>query len=353
MTKKNFPAVSVIIPMFNAEKYIADCLNSIFAQTLQDFEILVVDDCSTDKSRAIVENFYLAFGDRLKLMKLSRNNGCPATPRNFALKAAKGKYVYFLDSDDFLSETALEDFFKVAEEFNADVVHSEKWFEFFDERDKSSDKPCYFKTGVFVTEPTLETFDVGERLVSFVQKKFLWWACNKLFRRQLLVDNNITFTDLNNFEDFVFVFKCLVTAKNYVRVPFVSYHYRIRNDSLSHKITYGADLMSDIIGVVKGIDSFMRDKKFFADNPQYRYLVTDFFMQERLEVFAKEILLEGNNDISTVYDFLCNEIFSHKHKDSVALSSYLFISASIFKLHIAQQAAEIDKLKRLLKENRT
>lgn len=78
----NAPAVSVIIPMYNAENFIAEGLESILAQTLQDFEVIVVDDCSTDNSRAVVESYLEKFDGRLKIFSTEKNSGNGALPRN-------------------------------------------------------------------------------------------------------------------------------------------------------------------------------------------------------------------------------------------------------------------------------
>ena len=138
-------AISVVIPMYNAEKYIGECLTSLANQTFQDFDVTVVDDCSTDNSRAVVNKFLDTFGGgRLKLKKLSKNSGYPGLPRNSALDMVRGKYVYFLDSDDFLSETAFEELYTVAEKFNADVVHGEKYFVFDLSYISLSKKVLYF-----------------------------------------------------------------------------------------------------------------------------------------------------------------------------------------------------------------
>lgn len=332
MAKKN-PSVSVIMAMYNAEQYISECLTSLVNQTFQDFEIVIVDDCSTDSSCALVKNFSEAFGDRLRLAKMENNSGCASIPRNFALEAACGKYVYFLDSDDLLTETALEELYTVAENFNADVVHAEKCFAFFDEDGKFSAEPVSTQTGNFVTEPTLETFDIGERVTAFTQKKFIWWACNKLIRRKLIVDNKITFPTLRSFEDFVFAFKCLIVAKNYIRVPFISYFYRIRKNSLSHEKNDGVIISVNSIEVVKALDNFMDSQKFFHDNPQYRYAVLDFFIQERLEVIANNFFIANDLSPSEVFDFFRKKIFSLKPEENVALTSYLFVAANIFKLY--------------------
>ena len=315
--------------MYNAEKYIGECLTSLANQTFQDFDVIVVDDCSTDNSRKVVQDFFGTFSGKLKLKKMSKNSGYPGLPRNTALDMARGKYVYFLDSDDLLSETALEELYNVAEKFDADVVHSEKYIVFDENRVAEVQS---IQTGEFVIEPTLETFDTGERVESFTQKRFLWWACNKLFRRKFLRDNKIVFPAIKTFEDFVFVFECLVAAKNYVRVPFVSYYYRLRNDSLSHEAVDGVRFMDNIIGVIKSTDDFMSNRKFFIDNPQYKYMLVDFFMQERLDIYSQSFISSKYN-VGEVYNFLCKEIFSRRPQDTVALTAYLFVTANILKLY--------------------
>ena len=344
MAKENPPAISVIIPLFNAEAYVAECLTSLANQTLQNFEVLVVDDCSTDNSRAVVKSFAPTFGERLRLTKLSKNSGCAGIPRNFALKSASGKYVYFLDSDDLLTENALEELFDVAEKFSADVVHAEKVFEFFD--DVSKAEIISFQAGELVTEPILETFDVGKRVDGFIRKKFIWWACNKLFSRKFLLDNKITFPATKIFEDFIFVLNCLAAAQNYVRVPFVSYCYRKVKDSLSHSDSDMMQFFGNVLAVVKSLDDFISGNKFFNDNPRYKYSVTDFFVQERLGVFANDIFIEQNHSSAEVYDVLCKHVFSANPKDNVALTSYLFVTANILRLYVNRQAAEISELKR-------
>ena len=328
MVEKNFPAVSVIVAMYNAEQYVAECLTGLVNQTFQNFEILIADDCSTDSSRAVVGNFYAHFGDRLTLMTLSKNSGLPGIPRNFALAEARGKYVYFLDSDDLLAETALEELYRVAEAFDADVVHCDKAAAFDDASPVFTPQLFTTQEGNFVTAPTLETFDLGERVAGFVKRKYLWWACNKLIRRKLLVDNNIVFPAVKFYEDFLFAFECLVTAANYVRVPFVSYCYRLRGDSQSHKTTDFAEATDATIGVFNYADSFMRTQKFFVDNPQYRYAVLDFFMRERFDTFAK-FFADNADDLGAIHNFLCKEVFAKEPAQNVALTAYLFLAANL------------------------
>lgn len=330
MTKKN-PAVSVIVAMFNAEDYIGECLTSLANQTLQDFEIIVVDDCSTDGSRAVVENFFAHFDDRLKLMLLEPNSGRPGIPRNFAMTEARGKYVYFLDSDDVLTETALEELYYIAEGFNADVVHPERILALFTKDGQICAEPVSFQEGGFVTEPTLETFDIGSRMTRFIQRRFVWWACSKLFRRQFLLDNRISFAATQSYEDFLFVLKCLVAARNYVRVPFVSYGYRLRDDSLSHKNYDVVDFASNTLEVFRLLDDFMSREKFFRDNPQYKYPLLDFFMSGQLDMTSEGFFVKNHLEPADVFNYFRERIFAANPQDNVALTAYLFVATNVLK----------------------
>ena len=100
--------ISVIIPVYNAEKYLGVCLESLLIQTLQDFEVIIVDDCSTDASPAIAESYLEKFGGRLKIIYLEKNTGSGAVPRNEGLRFSRGEYVFFMDADDLIIDNALE-----------------------------------------------------------------------------------------------------------------------------------------------------------------------------------------------------------------------------------------------------
>ncbi|WP_345993694.1 glycosyltransferase family 2 protein [Sulfurimonas sp. HSL-1716] len=114
--------VSIITPMYNAEKYILQTVKSVIDQTYQNWEMLIVDNCSLDESRTVVENIA---DPRIKLIKLEYNSGGPARPRNIGLENAKGEYIAFLDADDVWLPEKLEKQLAVLSEFdNIDIVHS-------------------------------------------------------------------------------------------------------------------------------------------------------------------------------------------------------------------------------------
>ncbi|MBR3747179.1 MAG: glycosyltransferase family 2 protein [Selenomonadaceae bacterium] len=203
MIEKFSPAISVIIPMYNAEKYLPVCLESILAQTFTDFELLVVDDCSTDSSYAIAESYLERFGGRLKIISLPQNTGSGAVPRNVGLDLSRGKYVYFMDADDFLLDTALETFFDYAENYQADVVCLEKAFECCAEPvpEDFTHEISLIPPRFDVNAPTLETDDIDERVEKFLKLSIGHTPWLKFIRRNLLVDNEIKFPAMRISED--------------------------------------------------------------------------------------------------------------------------------------------------------
>ena len=325
-TKKILPDISVIVAMYNAGNFIEECLQSLLNQTLKNIEVIVVDDCSTDNSVSVVKNFS---DERLTLTKTPRNSGYPGIPRNTALNTARGKYITFVDSDDFLDDNALEKLFNAAEKFDAEVVHVEKCFTL-----KDGEVSVESTQENFVEVPTLETDDIGQRVIDFTNKKYMWWACNKLFRRDFLIKNNIKFAAMTTYEDLIFTFQCVAGAKNYLRIPDNFYHYRIRRDSLSRKSTDGIEIAKNLIEAVIVLDKFMSARKFFIDNPKYRYAVLDFFVPNQLEKVAHNLMVFNNFTAAEVYAFFAKEIFSVKPNENVALTSYLFTTAGLFKLMI-------------------
>lgn len=116
MNKK--PQVSVVIPAYNSEKYIADTINSVLAQTYTNFEVLVINDFSTDGTKEIIQNFAL-HDNRVFLINLLANMGAPAGPRNIGVRRARGRWIAFLDSDDIWHPCKLQRQLDLLEKTNA------------------------------------------------------------------------------------------------------------------------------------------------------------------------------------------------------------------------------------------
>lgn len=117
------PQVSVIMPLHNAEKYISEAINSVIAQTYNDWELIVVDDCSTDSSAAIVGDM-AKHEPRITLLHTSQPSGSPTLPRNIALKQARGRFIAFLDSDDIWMPEKLEEQLQLFEHDDVKIVFS-------------------------------------------------------------------------------------------------------------------------------------------------------------------------------------------------------------------------------------
>ena len=113
--------------MYNTEKYIGEALDSLLAQTFKDFEVIVVDDCSTDNGVEVVNGYAPKFNGRLQLMRMKVNSG-GGEPRNRGLHLSRGEYVFFMDADDALVSTALDELYAVAKNFAAYVVHCNRYY---------------------------------------------------------------------------------------------------------------------------------------------------------------------------------------------------------------------------------
>ena len=345
---KNSYSVTVIVPMYNAEKYINQCLQSLVDQTFQDFEVIVVDDCSTDNSVAEVKKFIPHFKERLQIKSLKKNTGGSAIPKNTALKTARGKYVTFLDSDDFFSKTALEETVKIAEETNAEVLHSAFYFTFVDGKNNFS--KATFQRICYVDKPTLEPFDIADRVQKFTERGFLWWGCNKLFLRDFLIKNKIIFPSINVWEDLVFAFQCIVLSKKYVRVPNIYYYYRNRPDSLSHVPKDGFDISRNLIKVVSYLDEFMRNIEFFQKNPNVRYKILDWHIQGRMNIISNALYNISELNPPQV-DILFRQKFANElPKEHSAFMSYFFTMANYQRFYIKQLVEERAQLQQKIAE---
>ena len=122
--EKNYGLVSVIMPCYDGEKYIAVAIESVINQTYHDWELLIVDDCSTDRSSSIIVG-YAAQDYRIRCFKTQSPSGSPCLPRNMGIEASKGRFIAFLDSDDCWLPNKLEQQLPLFEEFNVGVVYSD------------------------------------------------------------------------------------------------------------------------------------------------------------------------------------------------------------------------------------
>ena len=219
------PKVSVVIPVYNVEKYLRQCLDSVIAQTFTDFEAICVNDGSTDGSLVILEE-YAAKDSRFKI--ISRLNGGLSAARNTGAENAQGDYLYFLDSDDWLEPDTMAICIETAEKYNLDEVI----FSFVPEYEPDAKKQNLAQNPVFPPETVqsgAEYFIATELSGDYYQN-----ACFRFIKRAFYTKNALSYTPGILYEDDLLHVKADLLAE---RVMFISsklYHYRIRNKSIMH-----------------------------------------------------------------------------------------------------------------------
>ena len=215
---------------------------------------------------------------------------------------------------------------------------------------KNEIKPSTYQQKYYVNQPVLESMDIGERVKKFTERGFLWWGCNKLIRREFLIENKINFPPISVWEDLVFAFMCVICAKNYVRVPNIFYYYRLRSDSLSHRPNDPFNMIETLTKVVKVLDEFMSGVEFFKKNPQFRYMFLDWHIQARLNILCK-FFYEDNKIPPFRIDELFRKKFSSANlQDCLAFMSYFFVTTSSQRYMLYKMNAEKAALNKKLSE---
>ena len=335
--------------MYNTEKYIGACLTSILNQTFQDFEVIVVDDCSTDNSCAIVESFIPKFGGRLKLYRSEVNSG-PAIPSNKGVSLSRGKYLFIMDSDDLIVDNTLEILIKYAENYDADVVHMDLGFKFR----RNSDKPfpdsddvdvVGWHGGPFVIKPTLESDNLAERMTKISRNGVGWTAWEKFVRRDLIMENEIIFPDMRTSQDIIWVIEVFSCAKKILTIPETLYFHRANPTSNTGiKRTAAESLHFFMDNSVFGMNfllNFFNRKKFFRENPKFRWKLLNFWEVIHLNTVRKFVETMPPHEI---YEIL-QSTFTEKFGEYGNLLAYFCQSSNLLRYQFqatAQRAAQLE-----------
>ncbi len=332
------PAVSVIIPLYNAEKYIGDCLDSILAQTFQNFEVIVVDDCSTDNSVKIVKSYESKFGGRLKISKTKKNSGGAGLPRNKGIEISRGEYLSFIDPDDAITPTAFEELYSLAKNFNVDVVHCEKHYyptreEWQQPKLRKNLKPYNYLTKEHrvLSGPTFLIYDIEKRILEFNKRWILWSVCLQLIRREFIMKNKLRFGNFYS-EDMLFTMCEICCAERYLLVPNVTYYYIKREDSATNKELQAEQYVKQYVGaLVRGfeyLDKFFNCHAFFNQRIDLKYILFDFFAQGMFNRFGD---IYKKSSAHSLDQFLRQEIPSGKN---AALLAFIMNLAALYRLRI-------------------
>lgn len=218
---------SIIIPVYNVEKYLEQCLQSVISQTYTNFEVILINDGSTDKSKKICDKYTLD-DTRFKLIDI-KNKGV-SNARNLGIEKSRGEYILFLDSDDYIELDALEKIYNVVNSNDYDIVLYRLVREINNKKIIDIDMDRYMNKAYSTKEEIKD-------LMPYLIKKEIINSPIKVYRNKLIKFNNIKFdTKLDLGEDLLFNMECILSSNNIYIMNDILYHYMIRNeDSLTNK----------------------------------------------------------------------------------------------------------------------
>lgn len=246
------PKVSIVIPVYNTEKFLVRCLNSVLCQSVPDVEIICVNDGSTDGSLAILQE-YAAKDNRIKV--ISQENKGQSAARNRALRAVNGEYVFFLDSDDFIHSQTLEILLKTAETTGCSVVSTEEVKVYDGDNPYNMDniQYCYHQKPL---EHILST--------NIASSSVVW---NKLYKAELVKD--FLFVEGIYFEDWPWITCLFAKIKEYASVPYGLYGYNNDNESIMRS-SFTVRKINDYATGIKDVQAFFAKSEYSAQWPLVR-----------------------------------------------------------------------------------
>lgn len=237
------PYISIIMPVYKSEKYLKMSVESILRQTFADFELLLVDDCSPDNSGTICDE-YAKKDSRIKVLHLAQNGGA-GNARNEAMKVITGKYLCFIDADDYIDENMLENLAEAVAEFPAKVVIFGLVEEYLakDGVHASSQAVCYNESKILKTQQ-----GVRNEILNLEAIDFYGYPCNKMYEVEYLRATGALFPKMKFNEDIIFNIDFFMDVDSCIILPITPYHYLKRSGSTTGSFipTYFEDIMVKI-----------------------------------------------------------------------------------------------------------
>lgn len=275
--------ITVIVPVYNVKDFLVRCLDSVKKQSFYNIEVLIVDDGSTDGSREICDRYVIS-DNRFKV--LHKQNGGLASARNMGLDHAKGKYIFFLDSDDYIEKDLLHILYNEMEDYEHDLCS------FGARRVDEKGKYLY---DIYNEEMFLEMeFNNDQEKDDFLKQSFLhyktgWEVCFRMFRRDIIEQNNIRFDEKVKYaEDIPFTFEYMLYVKKWSKIPYILYNYTLREGSITKEVDYEK--------MIRGlmIEDFNLIEKSLVKKDLHRYNKEEIgkFYEEMLAYF-KPTFLKG------------------------------------------------------------
>ena len=308
--KKTNPKVSIIIPVWNTEIYLEGALDSLVNQTFQDIEIIIVNDGSPDQSENIIKRYVKQYPD--KVVSFYKDNGGLSDARNYGLKHAKGTYVMFIDSDDFVELDMCEKLYQKAFKDQSDICVC-GMYDYTDER-KSEIRINY------VDECDGKSVEEDPRLLIAVRS----YATNKLFKKELFEKSNILFPVGQKFEDSAVIYNLCYYAKKISLLHDCLYYYR---KDISTSITNTVnEKIFDIFKSCQNIINFYKSKQKFEEFSDELAKICSVHLFARIEKFDNV----KNRKLTNKY---INETFRFLNKNfpNWKRNRYIFPNTSTIK----------------------
>ncbi len=334
----NMKKVSIVIPVYNVEKHLRQCLDSVVNQTFKDIEIILINDCSPDNSLQIIKE-YQQKDDRIVLVDLKKNTGIGLV-RNEGLKIAKGKYITFIDSDDWLAKDYVEVLYNVIEKYQYDVI-SPNFYE-YDESSKKfyqgNQPQCFYNINI-------SSIKLKQKFLYFEKTHYL----RKLFNLEFLRKNNIVF-HINKLEDTLFIWEVLLNTDKFMFIEDKLYYYRTnREASFISKNTINEMEVKNTVKLAMEIKKVISSKK---QTYEYFKPVLNSFIMKRFFIFAGKYPVEFKQN----FDIIKKDLFEGKktrfyHINTLKsfLSCCLFYICILFDIKFIYLSKICNKIKNFTK----
>ncbi|WP_288244998.1 glycosyltransferase family 2 protein [uncultured Chryseobacterium sp.] len=296
---KHVPSkVSVIVPVYNVENYLAKCLDSLICQTHQNMEILVVNDGSTDQSEQIISDYAQKYPDKIK--PFHKENGGLSDARNFGIDRATGDYIGFVDSDDYVSPSMFQEMAALAEKHDAEMV-------ICNIRKVNQHGKIIQKLTQVPNMP--EKIDLENNFSVF--SDISYFACNKLFRKNLF--NRKRFKKNVHFEDIQLIPQLLLDCKTIAQTQNFHYQYLERTDSITKTHT---EKGLDILKAVEDVETYFKTTKYSDKDRELR----NFQIFEGVYSFIAYLAFVKNDD---VFYKMCEKLELFMKKRDIKLKNLL------------------------------
>ena len=308
--------VSVVLPIYNVEKYLPKCLESIINQTLKDIEIICVNDCSPDNSENIIKE-YAKKDNRIKLINNENNIGVGLS-RNIGADSSNGEYISFIDSDDFIESNYLESLYSTAKKYDAEYISfidsddfiESNYLESLYSTAKKYDADIVFTNNMYTVNESkgyikpyyhnrlekwkkdfkdkcfegISNFNVSTNEKENTPEYPLVSSVNKIFKKDFIINNNLKFQNYIVAEDSEFFYKYLVYNPKMYYNNNAKYYYVQRKSSAVHSIEKDEKTVSDALSVFSNIFNFYKEKKvnLLKESNLYSAIYLTFIKKKKL-----------------------------------------------------------------------